>query len=270
MPTTTTKLDIAFTHCREEGRAALMPFLTCGYPSMAQFEEFARGVIASGADVLEIGFPHSDPLADGPVIQRASHVSLEHGFKLTDGFSSLAELSRLGIPLVIMCYSNVILRFGAERFVSQAAESQVSGLIVPDMIIEESKELRDLCAKNNVAFINLITPTTTPDRIDRIIEATTGFLYVVSVTGTTGARTQLDPSLPGMVKNLKSKSALPICVGFGVSTPEMAGEVGGFSDGVIVGSKLLSLIDPAKNGSEQTSAFNFVGDLHAALGGSHD
>lgn len=246
-----------------------MPFLTCGFPSMRNFGELARGVTDSGADVLEIGFPHSDPLADGPVIQRASHTALARGFKVSGGFDLLEELSSVGTPLIIMCYSNVILRYGPEKFTRRAADSNVAGLIVPDMIIEESGEIRTLCQSHGLSFINLITPTTTEARAREILQATSGFVYVVSVTGTTGARNQLDQRLPQLVGFLKSETDLPICVGFGVSSPEMARSVGSYSDGVIVGSKLLSLVDPDKEDGDQKDAFSFVKELRKALEGAH-
>ncbi len=242
-----------------------MPFLTCGYPSLSRFEEITQGVVAAGADVLEIGFPHSDPLADGPVIQKASHVALEQGFKVTAAFAALQRLSGLGVPLVVMCYSNVVLRYGLERFISEAASSGVAGLIVPDMIVEESDAARSLCRQHGVDFINLITPTTSSARAKDIVAASSGFIYVVSVTGTTGARTELDPNLPKMVSLLKSQSEIPVCIGFGVSSPEMAAQLSEIADGVIVGSKLLNLIDAAKAGTEQDKAIEFVRQLRQAV-----
>ncbi len=243
-----TSIAETFAQCRLERRAALMPFITCGYPAMDEFATIMQCLSNSGADIIEVGFPHSDPLADGPVIQRASHLALERGFTVDKGFAAIAAIQdRILQPIVVMCYSNIVLRAGLERFVKRCALNNVSGLIVPDMIPEESEELRLACRRHGVDFIPLVTLTSPPERAQAIANDASGFVYFVSVTGTTGARGTIHRGLKPLVTRLRKQTTTPVAVGFGVSTPEMAGAIGAFSDGVIIGSAILQLIE--KDGS---------------------
>ncbi|MGB5139734.1 MAG: tryptophan synthase subunit alpha, partial [Candidatus Zixiibacteriota bacterium] len=156
----TTKIAKVFANCRREGRAALMPFVTAGYPSIEEFVPLVESLSAGGADMIEVGFPHSDPLADGPVIQHASHLALENGFTVEKGFAAIqAATMRIAQPIVVMCYANVVLRRGVEKFVKQCEASGVSGLIVPDMILEESASVRAECRKHGIDFVPLVTLT---------------------------------------------------------------------------------------------------------------
>lgn len=254
-----TTISQAFQRCRAERRAALMPFITCGYPGLEDFESIITVLANSGADFIEIGFPHSDPLADGPVIQRASHIALERGFTIERGLSLVKQISRnVAQPLIVMCYANLILKSGIGKFVRECAASGVAGLIVPDMILEESEALRVACAKNGLDLIPLITPTTPNERAKKIAASATGFIYFVSVTGTTGARSSLNSSLGKQVRQIRKMSQVPVAVGFGISTPALAAQVAAHGDGVIIGSKILQLIDEDGSDKEFHKIANFL------------
>jgi tryptophan synthase alpha chain len=254
-----TTISQAFEHCRARRRAALMPFITCGYPTLDDFGPIVAALASSGADLIEIGFPHSDPLADGPVIQRASHLSLERGFTVERGFDAIKNLTAtVAQPLIVMCYANLILKAGIDKFVRSCAAAGVAGLIVPDMILEESELLRTACSKRGLDLIPLITPTTPIARARMIAAAATGFIYFVSVTGTTGARSNLNRSLARQVRQIRSIASVPVAVGFGISTPALAAEVATFSEGVIIGSKILQLIDEAGTDREFHNILDFL------------
>ena len=261
------KLIDTFSRLRRDNRKALIPFLTAEYPTPSRFTAAVDAICESGADILEIGFPHSDPLADGPVIQHSSHRSISNGFTVTRGFAAIRAIgSRHPLPIVIMCYSNLIHKAGPVQFVKACRYSGVSGLIVPDMIVEESSELRQLCSRNGIDFINLITPTTPPQRSAAIASAGTGFLYLVSVVGTTGARIQFNKAIRTTVRRLKSHTDLPVCIGFGISSPEMAAEAARCSEGVIIGSKVIQLIDSDDNNDRFPHLRTFLLEVAAQLG----
>lgn len=261
-----TTIADTFARCRQEKRAALMPFITCGYPSMGEFPAIMKCLSNGGADIIEVGFPHSDPLADGPVIQRASHLALERGFRVERGFAAIAEIRKeTSQPVVVMCYTNVVLRAGIEEFVKRCVMSNVNGLIVPDMIPEESQQLRFICRKYGVDFIPLVTLTSPQDRAQAIANEATGFVYFVSVTGTTGARGTIHQELKPQVTRLRKQTDTPVAVGFGVSTPEMAGKIGAFSDGVIIGSAILQLIDNGGTSGNYSSVEKFLTEARMKL-----
>ncbi len=232
------------SRARAAKRKCLAAFLTGGFPSASAFLSAAQAVCDSGIDILEIGFPHSDPLADGPVIQRSSHLALSGGFTTERGLAMVRELaSAVSQPIVIMGYVNPILRFGVTRFVHTAARAGVSGLIVPDLPLEESHELRAACRKAGIDLIYLVTPTTPPKRAKAICSVAAGFVYFVSVTGVTGARSSIDGNLRKSIAGIRRHTDLPVCVGFGISSAQLAAQAGEYSDGVIIGSKLLQIID---------------------------
>lgn len=261
-----TTIADTFATCRSEGRAALMPYLTCGYPSIDAFVPLVERMAQSGADVIEVGFPHSDPLADGPVIQHASHLALERGFTVSKGFAAIqAAKLRVRQPLIVMCYANVVLRYGVDKFVIQCAASGVSGLIVPDMILEESGQVRDACKRSGVDFIPLVTLTTHPHRADEIARVGSGFVYFVSVTGTTGTRNKLSSDLRSQVKRMRRQTTLPVAVGFGIASAEMAAEVGAFSRGVIIGSKIIQLIDESGSDKNYSPVAQFLTEARMRL-----
>lgn len=262
------RLSDTFDRLRREHRKAMIPFITVGYPDPDRFVAVANIVCNSGADILEVGFPHSDPLADGPVIQQSSHQAIANGFTTNSAFAALKAISlQHQTPIVVMCYSNLILRTGARQFVSKCRASNVAGLIVPDMIIEESTELRVLCERSDIAFVNLVTPVTPPARTVAIARSGSGFLYFVSVTGTTGMRAKLDSSIAPRIRAIRKLTSLPICVGFGISSPELAAQAAEISDGVIIGSRILQLIAQDDGTNEYPSLRSFLTEVRTALGG---
>ncbi|MFH2055031.1 MAG: tryptophan synthase subunit alpha [bacterium] len=261
------KLNETFARLRGSGAKALMPFLTCGYPDQQRFVRYVDAFVEAGADVIEIGFPHSDPLADGPVIQVASKQAIDKGFTLKRGFELIAELTaRHQVPLVIMCYANLIRRHGYGQFIRHATKAGAAGLIVPDMIIEESRELRRLATQHNMDYINLVTPTTAAKRVAQITRVSSGFVYLVSVSGTTGMRNQVSRNLGATVKAIRETSDIPVCVGFGVSSPQMAARMSRQVDGVIIGSALINLIDGAAGGNGIKRVSGFLSQVRKALG----
>ncbi|MEW6051139.1 MAG: tryptophan synthase subunit alpha [Candidatus Zixiibacteriota bacterium] len=261
-----TELSGKLCSLARSGHAALVPFVTCHYPDAYRFDQVVEVVLETGCDLLEIGFPHSDPLADGPTIQRSSHIAHGNGFTPGRGFDSIQHLkAHSDIPIVIMCYANVIYQFGYELFVEKCLDSGVSGVIVPDMIFEEGAELREVCLRRNVSFIPLIAPTTPFDRAAAIAESAEGFVYFVSVTGTTGARSSIGSDAATTVASIKKQSPVPVYTGFGISTPALARQAAKFSDGVIIGSKLIECIDADNGAGGFTTLRSFLTEVRAAL-----
>jgi tryptophan synthase alpha chain len=228
-------------------RAALMPYLMGGYPdpagSLLVGEEFA----AAGADLVEVGVPFSDPLADGPVIQAAGQRALEQGATYEVVLDRVAAPLAQQLPVVLMCYANLIHRRGDDAVANQLADVGVAGLIVPDLPFDEASDLRDACDRAGVALVPLVAPTTPPDRIEATAEVARGFVYVVSVTGVTGERAELPPGLRAVVDRVREAATVPVAVGFGVTTAEQVREVGGIADGVIIGSRLVRALAEASN-----------------------
>ncbi len=246
-----------------------MPFLTCGYPNESAFLDYIAIFVDSGADVIEIGFPHSDPLADGPVIQVASQQAIAKGFSLARGFEQIAKLTaRHNVPLVIMCYANMIHRLGYDKFIRRAAAAGAAGLIVPDMIVEESAALRRAAGKQKLDCINLVTPTTAPPRAAQVAATSSGFLYLVSVAGTTGMRSRVSRNLKDVVRVVRGASKIPICVGFGVSSPAMARRLSTNVDGVIIGSALINMIESNGRGRGRKQVERFLRQTRKQLGES--
>lgn len=233
----------AHTHdLRERGKKALVAFLTAGYPTEAAFAESVRTAAAAGADVIEIGIPFSDPIADGPVIQAASSVALKHGMTLRRALDAAAGLAReVPVPLVAMSYVNPILRFGVDAFARASAGAGVRGIILPDVSFEESEPFRAPFVAAGVAYIDLVAPTSSEERIRTLARASDGFVYVVSLTGVTGARDSLAVGLPDLVERVRRSARTPVYVGFGVSSAAQAAELARCADGVIIGSRLMQL-----------------------------
>ncbi|GAB4454091.1 MAG: tryptophan synthase subunit alpha [Anaerolineae bacterium] len=224
-----------------QGRPAFMPYSVLGYPTRQAGLETIRAVVAAGADLLELGVPFSDPLADGPTIQAATQKSLENGTTVKDCLAQVRELRQQGIdtPALLMGYINPILAYGPEKFTADAAAAGVDGLIVPDLPPEEAAELETLCAEHGLALVYLLAPTSTPERIKAVVEKSQGFIYLVSLTGVTGARNELPPDLAEFVARVRAQTSLPLAVGFGIGNGEQARAVGRLADGVIVGSALV-------------------------------
>lgn len=242
-------------------RAALMPYLMAGFPSLAGSLEVGRAY-AEYADLVEVGVPFSDPLADGPAIQAAGQHALAAGTTLDQVLGEVAAPLAREVPVVLMCYANPLLTRGLERVADLIAARGVSGLIVPDMPAAEAGPLRAACDGAGVALVPLVAPTTTPDDVCRIAESARGFVYVVSVAGVTGERAALPPELGDVVARVRRAADVPVAVGFGVGTPEQAAEVGAIADGVIIGSRLVRAI------AEANELEAGLGDVRAFLGDS--
>ncbi len=234
----------AFRRARGEGRAAFIPFLTAGDPDAAASQALVLELAGRGADLVELGIPFSDPVADGPVIQRASHRALAAGFSLRRALDLAARVRQAHpVPLVFMSYVNPILRFGTGAFAEAAAGAGVDGLIVPDLPPEEAGDLRSACSGRGIATIFLVAPTTTPGRIPVICAAAAGYVYYVALRGVTGVRDALPADLAAGIARVRAVTDLPVAVGFGVSTPEQVAAVAREADGVIVGSALVRAVE---------------------------
>lgn len=228
-------------------RAALMPYMVGGFPDLERSLAIGKAYVEAGADLIELGVPFSDPLADGPVIHAAATQALANGVSLAD---VLKLADRLGqqLPVVLMIYTNSVLALGYERFVETLVEHSVSGVIVPDLPFEEAEPLRVLCDRAGVALVPLVAPTSGEERLKLIGQEARGFLYAVSVTGTTGERNSAAESLAEVVARAKAATELPIAVGFGISTPDQAGAAADAgASGVIVGSRLVRIATESEN-----------------------
>jgi tryptophan synthase alpha chain len=244
-------------------RAALMPYLMGGFPTLEESAKIGQACIAAGADLLELGVPYSDPLADGPVIHDAGTRALAAGASLS-GVLEVARTLAPSVPVVLMCYANMVFAPGAEAFVERLAQSGASGLIVPDLPLEEAPQVLAACDAHGLALVPLVAPTTPPERLARIGERARGFLYTVSVVGTTGERAALSDSFAEVVSRAKAGTAAPVALGFGISTPEhalQAAQAG--ADGVIVGTRLVRAA--AESEDPAGAVGEVVGELAAAL-----
>jgi tryptophan synthase alpha chain len=261
------RLDRAFERARAEGRAALIVFVTAGDPDLETTAELIPELAAAGADVIELGFPHSDPIGEGPTIQAATARSLAHHTKLAEILDLVRRLRpQCDVPLVLMGYLNNVLAHGEERLAKEAASAGADGLIVADTPYEETALLDRACAEHGVARVLLVAPTSTPERTVHIAARSRGFVYCVSVTGVTGVRRELPPDLAQLVARIRRVTSTPVCVGFGVSTPEQAAEVARLADGVIVGSALVSRIGAAPSREAAVrAAVDFTRGLAAAV-----
>jgi len=257
-----TRIDQVFKRLKAKGEKALIPFITAGDPDLATTKALALTMAAKGADLLELGIPFSDPLADGPTIQAASNRAVQGGIHLQEVLKLAGEVRReTDIPLILMGYYNPILQYGLERTAREAAVLGVDGFIIPDLPPEEAGPWRVAAAKAGVAAIFLAAPTSGAERIKHLGQLTKGFLYYVSVTGITGARTALPPDLVTALKEVRSLVKCPLAVGFGISTPEQVKWLAPYVDGVVVGSAIVQRVARLK-GQELIKE---VGDFIAAL-----
>ncbi len=261
------KLTQVTRSVRAEGNKALVPFLTAGFPDEHTFLRLIEAACRANCPVVEIGVPFSDPIADGPVIQESSRRALEQGMTLRKALALSEKASRsASAALVIMSYVNPILRMGVEQFADAARASGVSGLIIPDVPLEESGGIRRSLAEREIAWVDLVAPTSTEDRISRMAASAEGFLYLVSITGVTGAGAPGSADLEPFVRRVRERSDLPLYVGFGVSTPDQAREAARHADGVIVGSALIRRIQSAKNAAEAVAEVErFLENMNEAV-----
>jgi tryptophan synthase alpha chain len=256
----TNRIDKTLREAREAGRPILAPFMTVGYPDLDSSVEIAEAILQSGADLIELGVPFSDPLAEGPTIQMSSQHALRQGITLQGCISAVRRLRKRepDAPVLLMGYYNPFLRPGLERFVEEAADAGVDGLIVPDLPPEEAGPLHEICLRHGVHLVPLLAPTSTTDRIKQACQYAGGFIYCVSLMGVTGARTGLREGLADFVDSIRNETDLPILVGFGISTPAHVKEVSGFADGAIVGSALIDAIAAVPKAQAVQAAREFV------------
>ena len=245
--------------------AALMPYLMGGFPSLQGSLEVGR-VYAEYADLIEVGVPFSDPLADGPAIQAAGQRALEAGATLERVLDEVAAPLAASVPVVVMCYANPIFARGFARVAGALEERGVAGLIVPDLPAAEAADLRDACDAAGIALVPLVAPTTPPEALHRIGASARGFVYVVSVAGVTGERTELPPELHAVVEQVRANASVPPAVGFGIGTPAQAAAVGQIADGVIIGSRLVREVAEAPSLEQGLQGVDaFLRDTSAAL-----
>ncbi len=268
-PTLSAPIAAAFARAHAERRVALIPYVMSGYPDEATSEEIAVALGQAGADVLELGAPFSDPLADGATIQHASQRALEQGMSERRALALAARIhTRIATPLVLMGYYNPILNLGLERFTAEAAQAGIAGLIVPDLPPEESEPLRSAAAAHGIELIFLVTPTSPDARIAQVAEAAGetggGFIYCVSLSGVTGARDQLPASLPEFIARVRAQTSLPLAVGFSVSRPEHVAQIGRIADGAVVASALINAVDAAPPEQRVAAAASFLRGLQSA------
>jgi len=256
-----------FRLLRARGEKALIPFVTAGDPDLATTEALLPALALAGADAIELGVPFSDPMAEGPTIQRASERALRSGASLRKVLQLVERVRpKVDVPIVLMGYANNFLAMGEEEFAAAAADVGVDGLIAVDLPPEEGEGLHAALRARGVDPILLAAPTTRPERLEMLAKRTAGFLYFVSLTGTTGARQALSETLEREVRAVRAISNVPVCVGFGVSTPEHAARIAAFADGVVVGSAVVDRIERAASPDAAVEAVvTFVEDLKRPL-----
>jgi tryptophan synthase alpha chain len=264
--TGTERIAAAFEGAADQGRAALMPYMMAGFPDRETGLAVAEAYVDAGADLIELGVPFSDPLADGPTIHAAATKALEEGATLSTALEVCQAIGER-VPVVFMAYANMVLAHGGSReFAEMARAAGAAGVIVPDLPLEEAGEVRENFAAEGLALVPLLAPTTPAERRRRICEAAAGFVYVVSTVGTTGERAEIPAALTELVGATKADAEVPVAVGFGIGTPEQAAQVGGIADGVIIGSRLVRAA--GEGGSPEGAAdavASFLGQTRDAL-----
>jgi tryptophan synthase alpha chain len=266
---TANAVDAAFERARAAGRLAFIPYLTAGYPDAASTVPLGKALAEGGADIIEIGIPFSDPLGDGPTIQRSSATALAGGMTVRGALDAAGAVASVTAkPVVLMGYYNPILRYGLDHFCADAGAKGVAGLIVPDLPVEESDELRACCRAHDMHLIYLLAPTSTEARIDAVAARSSGFIYCMAVTGVTGARADLAGDLAAFLQRVRAKTALPLVVGFGISRPEHLQRLRGLADGAVVASALIDLMDAAPAGEREARLGAYIEEMSAACSAS--
>ncbi len=263
------KITQAFEDARKEGRGVLMPYFMCGFPSASQSVKLTLAAIEGGADIIELGMPFSDPLADGATIQHASHVALAQGTTINSCMDVARQVSaQSDVPLILMGYYNPLMAYGLERFCKTAAASGVSSLIIPDLPPEEAMPLQNVAQKHGLSLIFLVPPSTSAERIDQIARVAANgpgtFIYCVSLNGVTGARKTLPPQLRSFVERVRNHTQnynLPLAVGFGLSTPEHIKEITSYADGAVVASAIVNLIDQHEEETQAEAVRQYIQSL---------
>jgi tryptophan synthase alpha chain len=244
MVTNAPRLDHAL---RADKDLKLVAYMMAGHPNRKRSIEVGKRLAASGVAALEIGIPHSDPLADGPVIQRAGQVALEHGMTVTGCLEIAAAIATEGIPIVLMTYINPILAYDPRKFAAEAAQAGVAGVIVPDLPVEESEPVAGWLRSASLDTVFMVSPTTSAHRVESICEHSSGFVYCVTVTGITGARKELPAGMKELIDQVRSHTKLPVAAGFGISRPEHMKALRGSADAAVVGSAIVAEIDRGKD-----------------------
>nr|XP_009784855.1 PREDICTED: tryptophan synthase alpha chain-like isoform X2 [Nicotiana sylvestris] len=266
--TPTVGLSETFTRLRKQGKVALIPYITAGDPDMSTTAEALKVLDRCGSDIIELGVPYSDPLADGPVIQAAATRSLSRGTNFPKVLSMLKDVvPQLSCPIALFTYYNPILKRGTEKFMATVRDAGVHGLVVPDVPLEETETLRKEAARHNIELVLLTTPTTPTVRMKAITEASEGFVYLVSSIGVTGARESVSSKVQSLLIDIKEATSKPVAVGFGISKPEHVKQVAGWgADGVIVGSAMVRILGEAKSPEEGLKELEvFATSLKSAL-----
>ena len=237
-------IDQMFASLKEEGRSALIPFLTIGDPDLETSLKLIKEMEAAGADMIELGVPYSDPLADGPVIQNASQRALEHNVTIRDcvALAKRARSEGVQLPFVLFTYYNPVLQSGPEHFFKQLAEQEISGIIIPDLPHEEDGEIRAIAERNHIHLIPLVAPTS-KERIEKITARASGFVYCVSSLGVTGMRSDFDKGVDEFLSTVKASTSVPIAIGFGISRPEHVARFSRICDGIVVGSAIVRKVE---------------------------
>jgi tryptophan synthase alpha chain len=261
------RIQKRFDWLKSKSEKALVAFITAGDPDLATTQELFSVIEEGGADIIELGVPFSDPLADGPVIQAASQRSLKGGTTLKKIIQLVRDIRKSSqLPIVLMTSFNPVFVYGQEAFVKDAVEAGVDGMIIPDLPPEEAGEFDALAKPKNLDMIHLLAPTSTPDRIEMVGAQSRGFIYYVSLTGVTGTRDSIAKGVEEKVTRIKQATSLPVLVGFGISGPEQAKAASGFSDGVIVGSAIVRMIDETPDPAERKEKLKvFVRDMKQSL-----
>jgi tryptophan synthase alpha chain len=238
-----------------KNKPIFMPYFPLGYPDFDTSIDVIEALAKNGADLIEVGLSFSDPLADGPVIQKATQIALEHGITVKKSLAAVAELRKRGvtIPLILMGYFNPMLAYGLEKFIRDAREAGADGFIIPDLPLEEAEEFQFI--NGDLPLIQMLAPTSPNERMEMIARNAKGFIYLVSVTGVTGARTSISDGLGDLIQRVREHTSVPVCVGFGIGTPEQAKQVGMLADGVIVGSACVKTIGESKTPVESAQEF---------------
>ncbi len=259
-----------FKELKKLNRAALIPYIMAGDPDLETTERLVYEIEKAGADMLELGVPFSDPLADGPTIQRAAMKALASGADIRKVLALVKRVrAKSGMPVILMLYYNLVFKYGEERFAKDAVRAGVDGVIIPDLPPDEASGLMKYAGLAGLDVVFLLAPTSSPDRVRMVSRSSSGFIYYVSLTGVTGARASLDKSLKGQVEAVRRATRKPVCVGFGISMPEHASSVASWADGVIVGSAIVALIDRAKTPAMACREVGrFVSGLKEAVVGS--
>jgi len=244
----------------------LVPYIMGGWPDMDTSRLIFETLVDAGCRIVEVGVPYSDPLADGPTIQKAAEAALANGTTTETVLEMIGGVAReRDVSPVLMVYYNLIFRYGMERFARAARSVGVEGVIVPDLTVEESAEWKAVAAEHGLDTIFLAAPTSSEERLEKIVAASTGFVYAVSLTGVTGARTELPPDLTDFIGSVKSRTELPVAVGFGISQAKQAAEIARVADGVIVGSALVDLIDKTAPANRRKAVGAFASKLIGSL-----